>query len=221
LIVWDFVAGNAHLGAAILKLHDAALDDSKLKKRTPYQNLFSNSFARKPEYLSGPDAVHEAAADQVGCYMYEDVEGLGFIRAGSAANGLGKRHKEHVTASKQTTKEQQASVFYSAYPDEASMLGDQGKIGNFHQLRQVTGVRFKKGMQTQVVDMFHWDERTLQMLERSNPKGCSTLLAKKHRMVCYFFEKMFDLMLGLDNNLSSNPGFECFVGKWDGGYGKK
>tara|TARA_B110000971_G_C19739586_1_gene376856 strand:+ start:116 stop:352 length:237 start_codon:yes stop_codon:yes gene_type:complete len=52
---------------------------------------------------------------------------------------------------------------------------------------------------------------------RKTPGAGDSLEEKKHRMVCYFFEKLFDLMMGIHQNLSSNPGFECFVGKWGGG----
>lgn len=63
--------------------------------------------------------------------------------------------------------------------------------------------------------MFAWDERTTDILNNKKVAGASNLNEKKHRMVCYFFEKLFDLMMGLDDNLSSNPGFESFAGNWN------
>ena len=87
-------------------------------------------------------------------------------------------------------------------------------MGNFEDLKQITGVRFKKCMIANVVDMFQWNDNIIKFLEKKNTKGAHTLLDKKHRMVCYFFEKMFDLMIGLRENLSRNPGFETFIGKW-------
>ena len=42
-----------------------------------------------------------------------------------------------------------------------------------------------------------------------------TSYSATHRMVCYFFEKLFDLMMGLNHNLSSNAGFETFTGAWN------
>ena len=38
---------------------------------------------------------------------------------------------------------------------------------------------------------------------------------RTHIMVCYFFQKLFDLMMGLKHNLSSNAGFETFTGAWN------
>ncbi len=52
-------------------------------------------------------------------------------------------------------------------------------------------------------------------LQDSRVAGAPRLVDKQHRMVCYFFEKMFDLMIGPDNNLSSNAGFESFTGDWN------
>lgn len=68
----------------------------------------------------------------------------------------------------------------------------------------------------QVADMFCCDENIVSFLRDRNVPGAPTLSEKKHRMVCYFFEKLFDLMIGLHQNLSKNPGFEYFIGNWDG-----
>lgn len=96
--------------------------------------------------------------------MYDDENGMGIIRAGRAAQGLKKRHNGHVTASiHQTTTTNLFSRFYSAYPDQGK--GTSGST--FQDLRQVTGVRFKISMKTQVVDILSWDERGLKKLEQS------------------------------------------------------
>jgi len=52
---------------------------------------------------------------------------------------------------------------------------------------------------------------TFQELEQKEMHG-NSLLEKQHRLVCYFLEKLLDLMLGIDQNISSNPGFESFIG---------
>ena len=67
-------------------------------------------------------------------------------------------------------------------------------------------------MKTQVVGMFDWDTKTLERLEKKTVQGAESLSEKKHRMACYFFEKLFDLMFGLDVNQSSNVGF---CGNWN------
>ena len=217
-VVWDFVVQNSRLGAAILKLHNVGLEDTALKKRTAQDSLFSNHFLKNTECLSGrPNAVLDDIEDQLGAYMYEDEEGLGIIRAGSAAVGIRGRHKEHASASRQNSDDELWSRFYSCYPDSEANQG-KGIYGNFHQVRQITGVRFKKQMKAQVINMFEWDGRIVEFLDaRKTPGAGDSLEEKKHRMVCYFFEKLFDLMMGIHQNLSSNPGFECFVGKWGGG----
>ena len=61
--------------------------------------------------------------------------------------------------------------------------------------------------------MFHWSTEVIQMLEQSNTSGAPALVHKKHRLDCYLLEKFFDLLLG-KKSVSSNPGFESFVGQW-------
>ena len=215
--VWDFVFQNMKIGAAILKLHGVCLNDSTIQKRGAQDSLFSNIFMKNTECLSGrPNSILDSVDDQVGSYLYEDEDGVGILRSGSAAVGLRTRHNAHARASRQGSDTDMWSHFYSCYPDLESNQEMKGKLGNFHQLRQITGVRFKREMKLQVADMFYWDEKTLSYLEEKNVPGAPTLSEKKHRMVCYFFEKLFDLMIGLHQNLSKNPGFESFIGNWDG-----
>ena len=69
--------------------------------------------------------------------------------------------------------------------------------------------------------MFFRDEHDVESQLKQKEQRSSTsppMKELKNRMVCYFFEKMFDLMMINENNLSSNPGFESFLGKWDGGH---
>lgn len=215
-IVWKFLYRNAKLGAFIIKLHGCPLCDSALKKQLSKDSLFSNSFKSNLECISGREnSVLDNIDDQVGAYMYDDEHELGIIRAGSAAVGLRKRHKAHVASSHQKAQTDMWSSFYSAYPHPGDDDMGKGTIGNFKQLRQVTGVRFKKAMKTQVNAMFLWDPYTLAMLESKTVQGAESLTEKKHRMACYFFEKLFDLMIGLDVNQSSNAGFETFCGNWN------
>ncbi len=45
--------------------------------------------------------------------------------------------------------------------------------------------------------------------------GVPTLVDKQDGMVCYFLEKLFDVMMIDPNvNLSQNDGFESFIGNW-------
>ena len=77
----------------------------------------------------------------------------------------------------------------------------------FQDLKQVTGVRFKTEMKEAVAGLFQWDNEILCFLE--NKQG--TMVEKKNRMVCYFFLRS-DLMIGLRQNLSRNPGLRVSFG---------
>jgi hypothetical protein len=211
--VWQFVLNNMNLGAIILKLHDVVLSDAQIKRKAFKDHLLSMEYQRTLPYVT---TEYEKL---LGCYLYDHPQGDGVIRAGSAAIGIGKRGKEHVNASKQKSEQEARSRFYSTYPHRESKLYDEHKCkGHFEELKQVLGIAFDSNLIIQVQDMFHWDTGVLGMLGRANVRGASTLIEKKHRLVCYFFEKMFDLVLG-GHSISSNPGFETFIGKWDGGHG--
>jgi hypothetical protein len=113
-----------------------------------------------PDCLSGPrkGSILDDIDDQVGAYMYQDEQGLGIIRAGSAVVGLRKRHKDHVKASKQANT---GNFLLRIHPPPDQGSEKKGTRGvNFQQLCQVTGVRFKKSRITQVVvEMFSsWEK---------------------------------------------------------------
>ena len=64
-----------------------------------------------------------------------------------------------------------------------------------------------------VCALFNWNDDIVNMLKKSNVVGASDELEKKHRLVCYFLEKLFDPLLG-KKSVSSNPDFESFIGQW-------
>ena len=64
--------------------------------------------------------------------------------------------------------------------------------------------------------MFPWEDRVLQRQRNKKLAGAPRLVDKQHRMVCYFFEKLFPVMMIDPNvNLSQNFGFESFMGNWN------
>ena len=103
-------------------------------------------------------------------------------------HGTRKRHNEHKAASKQKSEVALWSNFYSSYPDLVANGGKKGKLGNFNQVKQITGVRYKKEHIQLVVNMFQWEEKTIAYLDAKNTSGAETLVAKQHRMVCYFLK---------------------------------
>ena len=66
----------------------------------------------------------------------------------------------------------------------------------------------------EVVDMLSRDEWVLKKL-KEKLRGTTRLVDKQLRMVRYFFEILFDLMIAPDVNLSQNAGFESFIGSWN------
>ena len=130
--------------------------------------------------------------------------------------GFKQRHKAHNKSAMMETDVDRRSLFYNSYPNKNSEWFSQNKDnckGNFQQLKQVIGIGYSQTKMTEVCDLFHWSTEVIQMLEQSNASGAPDLVHKKHRLVCYLLEKFFDLLLG-KKSVSSNPGFESFVGQW-------
>lgn len=209
-VIWkDFVLRNSRLCAFVMKLHGVSISDEALAQKGFQHSLFSNSFIKNTECLSGrPDTVLDGVADELGAYLFEEDNGIGICRAGSASVGLRKRYKDHEKDAKQKTSSGMKSYLYSCFSNTED--GKSGIYGRFKDLKQITGVHYRVENKENVVDMFEWSDDILKFLE---PKAGS-MIEKKNRMVCYLFEKMFDLMIGNDLNLSKNPGFETFIGKW-------
>lgn len=127
--VWDFVFQNMKIGAAILKLHGVCLNDTAVQKRGEQDSLFSNIFMKNAECLSGrPDSILDSVDDQVGSYLYEDEDGVGILRSGSAAVGLRAQHNGHARASRQGSDTDMWSHFYSCYPDLESNQRMKGNL---------------------------------------------------------------------------------------------
>ena len=119
---------NEELGAAILKLHGCPLNDESIERSTSSGSIFSNAYLMSLECLSGrKHSILDDIDDHSGPCMYQDEQGLGIIRAGSAAVGLRRRHDDHVKASKQANTTDLSSQFYSAYPIKGSKRKGQGE----------------------------------------------------------------------------------------------
>jgi hypothetical protein len=55
-----------------------------------------------------------------------------------------------------------------------------------------------------------FQDRVLQRLKQKKLAGAPPLVDKQHRMVCYFFEKLFDVMIDPNVNLLQNADLESF-----------
>ena len=109
------------------------------------------------------------------------------------------------------------SVLYSSYPhDSIKTTGALSalKRGKWSDLRLITGIRWAKHDVENVVKLFQWDQSIIRCLERNKVRG--TLLDKQERMVAYLFETVLGLCIASSKNISSNPSFECFNGRFNG-----
>ena len=87
--------------------------------------------------------------------------------------------------------------------------------GWWSDIKSIASVRWKKEDSKNVVDMFEWDERTEERLKQNRSE--LTLEKKKERMVVYLFETVLALCIKEADNISSNPSFELFNGRFSGG----
>ena len=95
------------------------------------------------------------------------------------------------------------------------MVAQYLQRGWWSDIKSIASVRWKKEDSKNVVDMFDWDERTEERLKKNRSE--LTLEKKKERMVVYLFETVLALCIKDADNVSSNPSFELFNGRFSGG----
>ena len=146
-----------------------------------------------------------------------DMNDSCIICAGSTCTSFAQRHQEHSRGAKLELEKSRESVLYSSYPhDSIKTTGALSalKRGKWSDLRLVTGIRWAKHDVENVVKLFQWDQSIIRCLVRSNVRGA--LLDKQERMVAYLFETVLGLCIASVKNISSNPSFECFNGRFNG-----
>ena len=62
--------------------------------------------------------------------------------------------------------------------------------------------------------LFSFDDKEIKKIERTNLKGKTTINSKMIDMVSYLAELAYDLSICRVDNVSTNPGFESFLGVW-------
>ena len=138
-------------------------------------------------------------------------------RVGSTCTSFSRRHREHAQCAKLKTDEAKKSKLYSSYPHPDANNVDVSqsmKRGEWTDLKIVTGVRWAKKDKQNVVNLFKWDNFVVKMLEKSRVRG--SLLNKKEKMVSYLLETILGLCIAPDKNISSNPSYESFNGRFNG-----
>ena len=207
-----FTMANIHRGVALLRMHGHLRENEKsLNYLTMNDELFKKGFHLDSESL---ESNLEQSNDQ-GVYLYIDSNRDWIIRAGSTCTSFRKRHKEHTHSAKLKSDESKQSRLYCSYPhstaNNANFLQSM-KRGEWSDLKIVTGVRWTKNNKENVVNLFKWDSFVVNMLQRSRVK--LSLLDKKEKMVSYLFETILGLCIAPERNISSNPSYECFNGRF-------
>ena len=99
--------------------------------------------------------------------------------------------------------------------EPSHMVAQYLQQGWWSDIKSIASVRWKKEDSKNGVDMFEWDERTEERLKKNRSE--LTLEKKKERMVVYLFETVLALCIKDADNVSSNPSFELFNGRFSGG----
>ena len=113
------------------------------------------------------------------------------------------------------SNESRRSTLYSRYPhDEVKIDKGLEKVqrGTWFDIKLVFGVRWIKQHREAMVGLFHWNDTVLNSLNKNNMKG--GLLDIKEKMVSYLFETIVDLCISPSLNVSSNPSYESFDGRF-------
>lgn len=163
----------------------------------------------------------EANQDLFGSYLFWDEEDSIWIRSGKAysegGRTIGVRNKEHVEGSKLRGPKTSTSQFYRCYPcqvEAAESISDAEKRGYHQNLVNYIGLAFDPMNSDTLTSngdagLFIWSDVGCQKLRASSDK-CNTLVSSKLNMVSYMTEKLDDLMIPDDNNVSGSFGFETY-----------
>jgi hypothetical protein len=157
--------------------------------------------------------------DEVGVYCMIDSRRAAIIRVGKTNDGFGNRLETHKKASNLTSGAAKASRLYMSYPNDSidSNAIGFGAKGRWSDIKSSGIVRWKKECKQSVravLSLFEWDDFTLKGLELNKTIG--TIEEKKEQMVAYLFETVASLGLKPNDNISSNPSFESFNGRFGG-----
>ncbi len=150
--------------------------------------------------------------------LYYDTNLGAFIRSGKV-NGrcFSVRHQEHEKKSKERNA---SSNFYFLYPsEEVANQNSRRKQGVFQSLRQYITAGFDpsstvaltvdKGHNNGGILMLNNDDiKNIQSSMKQQPRH----LLKFHAYLAYLFELGYDVAIQPSMNVSSNPGFESFIG---------
>ena len=64
-----------------------------------------------------------------------------------------------------------------------------------------------------MIYLFEWNTRVTSCLDKS--KVSMTMIDKKEKMVSFLFETVLGLCIAPSMNVSSNPSYECFNGRFN------
>ena len=70
-----------------------------------------------------------------------------------------------------------------------------------------------KEVYARIVDLFEWDTSVTSCLDKSNVS--MTMIDKKEKMVSFLFETVLGLCIAPSMNVSLNPSYECFNGRFN------
>ena len=150
--------------------------------------------------------------DMDGNYIVFDSTRKYFIRSGCAEVGIKRRWKEHLSASKLTTSTSRNSSLYMSYPHKDTKKEKLSTImcrGVFQQLQPLIGVGLLRSKSSTIMSLFDPDINSKNHVTKLNGVGDRNGFEEKwYRHICYCFECLYAIMIDVNTNISTNPGFE-------------
>ena len=208
-----FTLENMKLAVTVLNIH-GYLYDGKSSYLGNEDELFHRDFSTN--VLVRTNDHESIMKNSCGVYLFLDTSRKGaIIRAGSTCTSFDQRYKEHTIGAKLQSNKSRKSTLYSRYPhDEVKIDKGLEKVqrGTWSDIKLVFGVRWIKQHREAMVELFHWNDTVLNSLNKNNMKG--GLLDKKEKMVSYLFETIVGLCISPLLNVSSNPSYESFNGRF-------
>ena len=160
---------------------------------------------------------NEDSQNCIGAYLMRDNDG-NLIRSGATADSFYNRMKSHYVSSSLNQGRSRRclirEVSSSGYPPQDATKDNQRATCEMQKcywedITAPMAISWRKENCTSVTELFDFDTMTIEHLSKNKSK--LTIEEKKER---YLFELVLQLCLKPSDNVSSNPGFESFNGKF-------
>lgn len=153
--------------------------------------------------------------DKQGACLFRDTGSGSFIRSGKASRPFQERYKEHQGKAMLETVDALENRFYSSYPTKvAAKRHNLNPQGFFEDLTCLVALGFSSDDGNDILAFYVWKKDVMTHVQDKAKKSSRAPSCIQLDLVAYLIELVYGLLLAKSDDISSNPGFETYVGVW-------